>query len=126
MAIQPKVSIQEFEAFIALSENADRLFELIDGEIAEKVPSNPYASFITHIISFFIEKFIRENGIRGYITGEAGGFVIGGNRQAPDAAYISKEREPDQPTQKLGIDDTLDGGDLLPGFTLPLKDIFTE
>ncbi|MEO8397278.1 MAG: Uma2 family endonuclease [Chloroflexota bacterium] len=27
---------------------------------------------------------------------------------------------------QFGIDDTLDGGDMLPGFTLPVKDIFPE
>jgi Uma2 family endonuclease len=28
--------------------------------------------------------------------------------------------------QPFGIDDTLDGGDVLPGFTLPVRDIFPE
>jgi Uma2 family endonuclease len=183
MAIQQKVTAEEFEAFVALPENSERLFELIDGEIFEKVPSNPYASFIAHMISFFIEKFIQEQGIEGYITGEAGGFVIDGERYAPDVAYISEDRDPElarkgynqippelavevetnttteterrlrrkvlhyrdagvvlwvvypetkevevytpnQPTQRLTVDDVLDGGDVLPGFQLAVKDIF--
>jgi Uma2 family endonuclease len=33
---------------------------------------------------------------------------------------------PGQPKQTLGIDDTLDGGDVLPGFTLAVKEIFAE
>ena len=31
---------------------------------------------------------------------------------------------PDRSTRTLGIADTLDGGDVLPGFSLPLADIF--
>ncbi len=29
-----------------------------------------------------------------------------------------------QPMRSLGMDDTLDGGEVLPGFTLPVKDVF--
>jgi Uma2 family endonuclease len=32
---------------------------------------------------------------------------------------------PGQPVRVLNIDDTLDAGDLLPGFTLPLREIFS-
>lgn len=183
MVIQPKITAEEFEAFVTLPENSDRLFELIDGEIFEKVPSNPYASYIAQVISFFIQLFLREHGIDAYVTGEAGGFVVDGDRYAPDVAYISVERSadlarkgynqippelavevetnttteterrlrrkvlhyrdagvvlwviypetqevevytPHQPTQRLTVDDTLDGGEVLPGFRLPVKEIF--
>ncbi len=30
---------------------------------------------------------------------------------------------PGQPIRSLGMDDTLDGGDILPGFTLPVQDV---
>jgi Uma2 family endonuclease len=33
---------------------------------------------------------------------------------------------PGQPVRMLSIEDTLDGGDILPGFTLPLKKVFDE
>lgn len=33
---------------------------------------------------------------------------------------------PGQPVQTLGINDTLTGGDVLPGFRLPVRDIFPE
>lgn len=183
MAIQPKVTAEEFETFIELPENSDRLFELIDGEIVEKMPSNPYASYIAQVISFFIQQFLGEHGIEGYVTGEAGGFVVNGNQFAPDVAYISidhdkelahkvyhpippelavevetnttneterrlrqkvlhyrdagvvlwvvypetKEIEvytPNQPTQRLTVEDVLDGGEVLPGFSVPVRDIF--
>ena len=35
-------TIEEFERFLALPENADRLFELIDGEIVEKMPTEEH------------------------------------------------------------------------------------
>lgn len=58
MVVERKLyTIEEFEAFIALPENEDRLFELIDGEIVEKVPTelhsvvagNFYASLRSHV-----------------------------------------------------------------------------
>ena len=42
MVVQPKISVDDFEAFIALPENSDRLLELIDGEIVEKVPTQEH------------------------------------------------------------------------------------
>jgi Uma2 family endonuclease len=33
---------------------------------------------------------------------------------------------PAQPAQKLSIDDTIDGGEILPGFQLPVRDIFPQ
>lgn len=37
-----------------------------------------------------------------------------------------KVHAPDLPEQTLSIDDTLSGGDVLPGFTLAVKDVFPE
>ncbi len=41
--------------------------------------------------------------------------------------YVDDERidvyAPGQPMRSLGMDDTLDGGAVLPGFTLPVKDV---
>jgi Uma2 family endonuclease len=179
------LTAEEFEALIALPEHADRLFELIHGEMIEKMPTNPSASEIAQLIAFYIRLFLREHGIAGHITGAGGGFQVAGDRYAPDVAYLSKARQarlarkgynpippelavevetnttaaterrlrakvlryleagvllwvvypetrevemyaPGQDMRKLGIADTLDGGDVLPGFRLPLKDIFTD
>lgn len=38
----------------------------------------------------------------------------------PDIAYVSAER---LPTVILTMDDTLDGGDVLPGFICPVREI---
>ncbi|MBI5668198.1 MAG: Uma2 family endonuclease [Chloroflexi bacterium] len=183
MVAQERVyTAEEFERFANLPENADRLFEFIGGEIVE-VPSNAFVSAISITIAFFIKLFIREHNIEGFVTGEAGGYMVFGERYAPDVAFISKVRQPElaqegynpnppdlavevdfpsthasqsklmiklayylaagttvrivypetkqvqvyapgQPPKILGINDTLDGGDVLPGFTLAVKDIF--
>jgi Uma2 family endonuclease len=43
----------------------------------------------------------------------------------PDAERVTVHR-PDAPPQTYGINDTLDGSSALPGFTLPVRDIFPE
>lgn len=180
------VTAAEFDAFVSLPENADRLFELIAGEIVE-VPSNPYASKIAMIISGYLFMYLMNNDI-GHVTGEAGGYMILGGRYAPDVAFISYAKQPELATKgcnpnppdlavevvstesgaenqrltiKLGNylaagvavwivrlyvreievyvpgeqvlvvrrDDenpVIDGGDVLPGFTLNLTDVFKD
>ena len=50
MAIQERrYTVEEFEAFIAKAENVDRLFELIDGEIIEKMPTEEHNLIIGNI-----------------------------------------------------------------------------
>jgi Uma2 family endonuclease len=185
MAVPEKtrVTIEEFDEYINLPENADKLFEYIGGEIVE-VPSNTYASYIGGRIFRRVANHVEENDL-GYTTGEAGGYIVSGERYAPDVAYISKKRQPElartgynpnppelavevdfpstyksqedlrikvanyiaagtlvwvvrpdtkmvevyapgQPVKFVGVDGVLDGGDVLPGFKLPVKDIFPE
>jgi Uma2 family endonuclease len=172
---------EEFEAFTKLPENAERSFELIGGEIVE-VPSNAFASKISsRILGFFFVYLLHKN--IGHLTGEAGGYMVSGERYAPDVAFISYIKQPElaregynpnppdlavevdfpstyesqqklitkvanylaagtvvwvvlpdaqkvwvytpgQPAKQYGIDGVLDGGDVLPGFTLAVKDIF--
>jgi len=57
-----RVTTPEFEAFIALEQNADRRFELIDGEIVEKpMPSQEHA-WIESEISFVLKLWLQGNG----------------------------------------------------------------
>lgn len=174
-------TVEEFDQFVDLPENADKLFEYIGGEIVE-VPSNPFASKVAGVI--FGELYIFLKGKDwGHLTGEAGGYQVSGERYAPDVAFISKTRQPQlategynpnppdlavevdfpstyktqeelrikvtnylaagtvvwivrpeikvveihrpgQPFQRVSLEGTLDGGDVLPGFALPVKEIF--
>ena len=175
--------VEEFEAFVDLPENADRLFEFIGGEIVE-VPSNPFSSFIASIFLTAIMTFVRQNNL-GYVTGEAGGYMVSGERYASDVGFISKAHQSELPQEGYNLnrpdlavevvspsdrykqkqllvkisnylaagtvvwvvypeerqvivhetgkpvrihnqDDTLDGGDVLSGFTLPVRDIFSQ
>lgn len=185
MVVQARhFTVADFDEFVELPENADKLYEYIGGEVVE-VPSNAYASKISATILFFIMLFVRENQIGGHVTGEAGGYFVSGERYAPDVAFISSIKQPElakrgynpnppdlavevdfpssetsrdtlrikignylaagvvvwvvnveqklveiyapgQPVKVIGVDGTLDGGDVLPGFTLAVKDIFPE
>lgn len=46
-------TFQEYEAFINLPENSDRLFELINGEIVEKVPTQEHGVITVNIATDF-------------------------------------------------------------------------
>jgi Uma2 family endonuclease len=85
---------QAFDDWVLLPENADRLFELVHGEIMEKMPSNAYASEIANLISFYIRLWMREFNIFAHVTDGQGGYMVNGERYAPDVAYISKARQP--------------------------------
>jgi Uma2 family endonuclease len=176
-----RMTVEEFEDFVDLPENADRLFEYIGGEPVES-PSNPFVSKIAARISYWITHYLMENDI-GHIIGEAGGYMVAGERYAPDVAYISKARQPELPqqgynpippdlavevlspsnepdeiqikinnyllagtvvwlvnparkrvtvfmsgraAQPINVQGTLDGGDILPSFTLAVKEIFPD
>ena len=106
MSIQDKTHRLTATDFLVVTnqpENANRILELIDGEIAEKVPSFT-PSRISSRISYFITEYNLKHGDLGYITGEAGGYVLGeGNVFNPDVAYISKVRLPEIPEREAPI-----------------------
>jgi Uma2 family endonuclease len=182
MVIQEKrYTLGEFHAFNELPENKYRLFELINGEIVEKVASfspSKLAMRIGHLLA----KHLDLNDI-GYLTGADGSYILSDDYEfMPDVGYISKARlpqeperevhgppdlavevksptdskralrqkaedylrfgtkmvwlvfpdeqqievyEPGQDVQEFGIGDTLSGGEVLPGFSLPVRDIFS-
>ena len=94
MAVQLKqhVTAEEFEDFVNRHDNAEILFELIAAEIYE-VPSNPYVSYIAARIITLLGIYLLQNNL-GYVTGEAGGYMVGGDGYAPDVAFISYARQP--------------------------------
>ncbi|MCL4238052.1 MAG: hypothetical protein KJ047_07355 [Anaerolineae bacterium] len=77
MAVQERrYTVAEFELFIELPENADKLFEYIGGETVE-VASNTYASAVAARANYWISRHV-----------------------------------------------TLDGGEVLPGFTVTVQEVF--
>lgn len=178
----PPLTTAAFDRFVKLPENAGRNFELIAGEIVEKMVSSPRSSAIGALMAGLIAVHVRQRDL-GRVTGADGGYVVGKEKYIPDAAFISKARQPvqpdeaynplapdlaievlspsdddedvrlkianyvaagtvvwvfdpdrkrieiyrnGQPPEVLGIEDPLDGGDILPGFKVDIKDIFTD
>jgi Uma2 family endonuclease len=184
MSVQTRrYTVEEFDQFAELPENADKLFEYIGREIVE-VPSNPYSSNIATRLIRRLSTYVEDRDL-GYVTTEAGGYMVSGERYAPDVAFISKAKQPQlamrgynpnppdlavevgfpstyqsqenlrikvtnylaagtvvwivrpdtkvveehapgKPFRRVGIDGALDGGDMLPGFTLVVKEIFPD
>jgi Uma2 family endonuclease len=176
-----RITTEYFDWFITQPENITRNFELIAGEIVEKMVSNPRSSAIAAWIVGKLTVFVDEHDL-GYVTGADGGYMVSGERYIPDGALISKVRCPvlpddaynplapdlalevlsptntdeemrvkvsnyladetvvwvvdpgkrvevhhaGQSVQILNVGDTLDGGDVLPGFTLSVQDILSK
>jgi Uma2 family endonuclease len=94
--LQP-MTADVFDFFLQNPENASRNFELIAGEIVEKMVSNPRSSKIGIRISGHLSVWVEDRGL-GVVTGADGGYSINGERYIPNAAYISKARQPVQPS----------------------------
>ncbi|MEO8610849.1 MAG: Uma2 family endonuclease [Chloroflexota bacterium] len=174
------VTVREFERFITRSENTERLFELINGQIVEKVPKQLHALIAALFASAFVTYF-REHPL-GWVFVEVRVKLPNStiNDLIPDVAAALEEcrtldedepltympeivveiQSPDQ-SDKFMIDkanvylahgarimiivyaskrlievlrpddrillietDTLELGDLLPGFAVPVEDLF--
>jgi Uma2 family endonuclease len=182
MGIQTqRMTLEEFEHFIAIPENTGRSFEYIGGE-AIQVVSNNYSSLVGAQIVIELGSYVKRHAL-GYVTSADGGYVVMGERYIPDVAFISKARQPrpshepynsnapdlavevlsptddpafvrikivnylragtvvwvvdpirrrveiytpDQAPRAVGVDDVLDGGDVLPDFTLTVSEIFPD
>lgn len=180
MTFQTNISAAQFEAFLALPENASRRFELIRGEISAKMPTQLHA-YIIQMISGFLFVFLRQHPL-GYALIEARYRLPGDeeNDLLPDLSFVAKGRGalvrsgaapymPDLAVEAqsegqsdrfmldkallylangtrmvwiiystrqivevltaserhlLTIDDMLTGGDVLPGFSVPVRDLF--
>jgi Uma2 family endonuclease len=97
-----RMSIEDFRAFCARPENADKTFELIDGEIIEKTGSFIPSQIASWLITF-INMYLMKNPI-GYVTGEQGGYRLNDKTLVmPDVAYISKERLPELPEREVPV-----------------------
>lgn len=181
MAVEKQLmTADEFEEWTERPENRDRLFELIHGEIVEKVPTEEHGYIILKLGSRIVA-YIEMRGI-GRVVSDARHRLPGEdyNARQPDISYYADATRPivrrgsvyqtpdlaieiKSPTdtnkllrekanyylatgasavwlvfpekrlievhtpddyETLTEADTLDGGDVLPGFTLPVRDIF--
>jgi Uma2 family endonuclease len=174
-------TVSEFEEFIAQPTNRERLFELVHGEIVEKVPTEEHGE-IALIIGSAVRAFVAKHklgrvGVEvrhqmpddkqnsrlpdvSFVAGNRPCVTEGGIPQMPDVAVEIKSPDDSlkelrekahyyrlngtclvwivDPAKKLVValtpddeqilleNEALDGGDVLPGFTLPLKEIFAD
>src|SRR5512133_3242381 len=87
-----RMTVEEFDRFVALPQNADKLFEYIGGEVIEMV-SNQRSSAIAYKLGVFIGMYLLQSKMGGIATGADGGYMIAGERYIPDIAYVSKARQ---------------------------------
>lgn len=95
MAVQPEAQLldaAEFERWIALPENQDRLWELIDGEIVEKMPTEEHGE-IQIWFGGLIAQFVRERKL-GRVSVEARHKMPQElrNSRLPDISFIAGKR----------------------------------
>jgi Uma2 family endonuclease len=179
---EKKYTLDEFHTFVERPEQQNRLFELINGEIVEKVGSFKPSEIAAWIITFLNVYLLKTR--LGYVTGADGSYILAPNYEfIPDAAYISKTSLPDRPERQVfgapnlavevksptdskrelrqkaedylrfgtkmvwlvcpddqrvevyipdqdvievNLDGIIDGGAVLPGFALPVRDIFPQ
>jgi Uma2 family endonuclease len=91
------MTIAEFTAFVELPENVDRVFELINGEVVEKLPARTSNSDLRDIMAFLARLHCRDHQIPCYTSGEAGAYAIQGNTVVPDFAYKPTPMSQDYP-----------------------------
>lgn len=87
MVAREKITLEYFKQFVEQPENAGRLFELINGEIVEKMPGRTSNSQIHDIIVAEVRPFCKANGLPCYTASADGAFDILGQVYAPDFAY---------------------------------------
>lgn len=180
MSTRAKTTAAQYQAFLALPENANRRFELVHGEIIEKIPTQLHA-YIIQMISGFLFVFLRQHPL-GYALIKAR-YRLPDNDEndlIPDLSFVAHGRgslvssgpAPYMPDlaveaqsegqsdrfmldkallylenvtrmvwiiystrqivevltsterQLLTFDDMLTGGDVLPGFSVAVRDLF--
>lgn len=92
-------SVEEFERIADSPENSDRLFELINGEMVEKLPTEEHGMIVALLVRLILN-FILSNNIKGRVATEARHRIPGDNRNArlPDVSY----REGNRPLVRQG------------------------
>ena len=92
-----RITVEEFDEFVTLPENAERLFEYIGGEVVE-VTASQRSSAIAARLGGFIGMYLLQNKI-GFVTGAKGGYQAAGERYIPKVAFVSKDRQPEPSDQ---------------------------
>jgi Uma2 family endonuclease len=80
-------TIDDFREFVARPENADRLFELINGEIVEKIPGRTRNSELSYNLAFEVKAFCKTRQLPCHISGGDGAYSSQGQIIAPNFTF---------------------------------------
>jgi Uma2 family endonuclease len=98
MVTQTKpVTIEEFVAFVHQPENADKMFELVNGDMIEVSPARTYYSGIGAVLIAVVYSFCKQHNLPCYISGADGAYRIGDHVIAPDFACKQTPLSKDYP-----------------------------
>ena len=86
------MTVEEFDQWVLLPENAGRDFEFVNQEIIEVVSNNRSSNYAA-IFTGELYVFLRDKDL-GTLTSSDGGYRIAGERYIPDVAFISKAKLP--------------------------------
>ncbi len=102
LAEKKRLTYAEFAVIQSQPENADKILELVDGEISQK-SSYFMPSVFAARLGAFIGVFLLTNRF-GYVTGEAGGYILSDKYTFnPDVGYIAKARLPQTPAREVSV-----------------------
>jgi Uma2 family endonuclease len=90
-------ALEAWRIHVELPENAERVFELINGEIIEKMPGTSRNSGITFVIGFEAKLHCRTHQLPCFISTGDGTYNINGNVVAPDLVYKTTPLADDYP-----------------------------
>ncbi len=93
MTVETRISLDEYEAFLEV--HPDGLYELIDGEIVEKVPTQEHGVIATRIGARLLV-FVEDNNIKAHVAVEARFRPEGSrhNDRLPDISLQFSEEPP--------------------------------
>ncbi|MEZ4670638.1 MAG: Uma2 family endonuclease [Anaerolineae bacterium] len=92
-----QATFEEFKRYIAEPEHSDGLYELIRGEIVEKMPGRTSNSQVSVRLASKVLVHCEAKSLPCFISGEAGAYRIGNDVVAPDMAYKDTPMSDDYP-----------------------------
>jgi Uma2 family endonuclease len=96
------ITVEEFEVFINLPENADKRFELIQGEIFEVTSAPPiHGQIIANIVGAMLIA-VKKTDAGRFFGDSVDYYLPNGDVYAPDASFLSFERQLEQ-VKKLQV-----------------------
>lgn len=130
MAIEQQrlYTVEEFEMIAETPQNRDRLLELVNGEIIEKVPTQEHGLYAGNIFGPLWNYAQAHDDALKKMREKARYYVENGTQLVwlviPERHIVEVYTPDDE--QILDENDALDGLTVLPGFSLPVREVFKD